>query len=104
MEENMYTTDSDFMINQIDEKLTTVDTFSQSIAFMVASYFAIHIPDEKKKAQIVQAVNNCQERAKRSLNAEFDRYFRKQLLDLVDDEQARAKMQATIDEVAPNEL
>jgi len=100
----MYTNDADFMMNQIDNKLATVDIFSQSIAFMVASYFAIHIPDEEKKKQIVQAVDNCQKRAKRALNNEFDRYFRKQLLDLVDDKEARAKMQASIDKVAPHEL
>lgn len=100
----MYTNDADFMINQIDEKLTTIDPFSQSIAFMIASYFAIHIPDEKKKAQITKAVDNCQKRAERALNDEFDRYLRKQLLDLIDDKKAKAQLKATIDEVAKNEL
>lgn len=82
----------DFMIKQIDEKLTTVDSVSQAIAYMIATYFSVNPPNENKKRQIETAINNCQKKAEHPLNSQFNKYFRKQLLDLVDDPIAKNKM------------
>lgn len=88
--------DIDFMINLVNEKLTNIDSYNMALATMVSTYFGHHLPDKKKKAEIVQAINNCQKAAERPLNHQFDVYFRKQLLGLIDDKESKNKLIAIL--------
>lgn len=84
--------DIDFMLDLVNEKLTNIDSYNIALATMVGSYFARNIPDEKKKKEIVKAIQNCQKAAERPLNHQFDVYFRNQLLNLIDDKESKNKL------------